>query len=271
MSETHERHFKGVWIPKEIWDSTKLSWMEKCLLAEINCLDDEKTGCTASNAYLARKFNTTAQTIVNALSRIRAVGLLETIAFDGRKRAMQIKSMASFSFGQGKQKSLGRMNPDVYPETAPIILENKAKCTIKNKDSEKGKPDESQPTPQPELTLTSEPEPESAFQELKALFLSAHLKWFKHEYLFQDGRDGKAIKALLRTGKTPKQIMGILELAWERKFSWNCVHRSKTINGAADSWNNIIHELQLPDLAPGEWVDEDGITRSKANPAMRLG
>ena len=33
--EKHDRDFKGVWIPKEIWLSENLSLMEKVLFVEI--------------------------------------------------------------------------------------------------------------------------------------------------------------------------------------------------------------------------------------------
>ena len=43
----HERDFKGVWIPKEIWLSADLSLTEKALFVEIHSLDNER-GCFAS-------------------------------------------------------------------------------------------------------------------------------------------------------------------------------------------------------------------------------
>jgi hypothetical protein len=50
------RNFKGVWIDKEIWLDTELTWMEKLFLTEINSLDNE-SGCFASNKYFAEFFN----------------------------------------------------------------------------------------------------------------------------------------------------------------------------------------------------------------------
>ena len=51
-----ERAFKGVWIPKEIWTSQKLSLQEKAILTEIDSLDNEN-GCFASNKYFADFMN----------------------------------------------------------------------------------------------------------------------------------------------------------------------------------------------------------------------
>ena len=42
--EKPSRDFKGIWIPKEIWESENLSIMEKVLFVEIHSLDNER-GC----------------------------------------------------------------------------------------------------------------------------------------------------------------------------------------------------------------------------------
>ena len=50
-----KREFKGVWIPKEIWENEDLTIMEKLFLVEIDSLDGEK-GCFASNDYFSKFF-----------------------------------------------------------------------------------------------------------------------------------------------------------------------------------------------------------------------
>lgn len=52
-----QRHFKGVWIPKEIWLSADLTWMEKLFIVEIDSLDNGKSGCFASNKHFSEFFN----------------------------------------------------------------------------------------------------------------------------------------------------------------------------------------------------------------------
>lgn len=51
-----ERDFKGVWIPKEVWNDDSLTWMEKLFLVEIDSLDKDR-GCFASNSYFSVFFN----------------------------------------------------------------------------------------------------------------------------------------------------------------------------------------------------------------------
>ncbi len=53
------RDFKGVWIPKDIWLDSNLTWMEKLFLVEIDSLDNEE-GCFASNSYFADFFQLTS-------------------------------------------------------------------------------------------------------------------------------------------------------------------------------------------------------------------
>ncbi|HFI0682466.1 TPA: conserved phage C-terminal domain-containing protein [Streptococcus suis] len=49
------RAFKGIWIPKEIWENKELTIMEKVFLVEIDSLDNAQ-GCWASNKYFAEFF-----------------------------------------------------------------------------------------------------------------------------------------------------------------------------------------------------------------------
>ena len=52
-----ERDFKGIWIPKEIWLDSNLTWSEKMLLVEIDSLATLEKGCIATNEYLSDFFN----------------------------------------------------------------------------------------------------------------------------------------------------------------------------------------------------------------------
>lgn len=66
-----ERNFKGVWIPKEIWESRELTMIEKLFIVEIDSLDNDQ-GCYASNAHFANFFGITksrCSQIINDLER----------------------------------------------------------------------------------------------------------------------------------------------------------------------------------------------------------
>lgn len=82
------RDFKGVWIPREIWLSPGLSMVEKCLLIEIDSLDNEDH-CFATNEYFADFLNITPTTVSTAISNLKDYGLIELVSFNGRKRVLR--------------------------------------------------------------------------------------------------------------------------------------------------------------------------------------
>jgi hypothetical protein len=73
--EKHDRDFKGVWIPKEIWLSENLSLMEKVLFVEIHSLDNER-GCYAGNNYFAKFFGVSARQIRRYLESLKKHGFI---------------------------------------------------------------------------------------------------------------------------------------------------------------------------------------------------
>jgi hypothetical protein len=89
VSQSLPRDFKGIWIPKELWLDKRLSLLEKALLAEIDSLDGPDH-CYADNLYFQNMFNVKERTISETISRLKKLGLLEQVSFDGRRR--QIKS-----------------------------------------------------------------------------------------------------------------------------------------------------------------------------------
>lgn len=122
---TPTRAFKGVWIPVEIWDSMELSWMEKCLLAEINSLD-HGSGCYAGNEFLAERFKTTAGNIAKIISELRSRGFIEDVAFDGRTRWIRVAVPITKPTNQPLRFGKGWVSGDVNPD-GPCCIEEKLK------------------------------------------------------------------------------------------------------------------------------------------------
>jgi biotin operon repressor len=79
------RHFKGVWIPKEIYLDRTISWTEKILLIEINSLQGEE-GCWASNEYLAEFLGIKETTVANLVSKLKSAGLLVVEGYGKTRR-----------------------------------------------------------------------------------------------------------------------------------------------------------------------------------------
>jgi len=79
-----------VFIPAVIWDAKNLTWLEKCLLAEIDALESDDRGCWASNGYLADLFDSSAGSIANMLTRLKRFGHIVVEPFDGFQRCIRV-------------------------------------------------------------------------------------------------------------------------------------------------------------------------------------
>lgn len=87
--QTNEkRQFLGIWIPKDIYLNNDLSWTDKILVIEILSLDNER-GCFASNDYFAEFLGVTKTTISTSISKLKELGFIEQISFDGRTRILK--------------------------------------------------------------------------------------------------------------------------------------------------------------------------------------
>ena len=82
------RDFKGVWIPKEIWLSDKLSLVEKALFVEIHSLDNER-GCFASNEYFALFFSLSTRQIRTHIASLKTKGLISVTVRDRNQRTIR--------------------------------------------------------------------------------------------------------------------------------------------------------------------------------------
>lgn len=71
----HERGFKGIWIPAEIWLNKDLTIVERLFLVEIDSLDNEK-GCFASNAHFAEMFDLSKGRCTQIIRALEAKSLI---------------------------------------------------------------------------------------------------------------------------------------------------------------------------------------------------
>lgn len=90
-----DRKFQGVWIPADLWLADGLSITEKCLLVEINSLDnDEERGCFASNEYLGKFLGLSAGRVANMISDLKKRSFIVQVYFDGRNRGLRLHENA---------------------------------------------------------------------------------------------------------------------------------------------------------------------------------
>jgi hypothetical protein len=78
---SEERHFKGIWIPAEIWLHPNLTINEKVLLVEIYSLSEPEKPCLASNRQLAKFFGLSNNRISELVSSLKEKGFLAVEVF----------------------------------------------------------------------------------------------------------------------------------------------------------------------------------------------
>lgn len=115
-------------------------------------------------------------------------------------------------------------------------------------DTPPSQPKESEPAPPPDGAT---PPPHQRFIQL---WHDAYLEKFGYRYCMAGGKDGSAVKRLLRNmeGQDPEDLVAIAKKAW-RFQSFRC-KQAKTIAGFVGSFNHIMSELPL--LVRG--IDPDG-------------
>ena len=126
-----ERQFKGIWIPKEIWLDDNLSALDKVILAEIDSLDDEETGCYASNEHIAAFCKCSKGNVSRAISKLIQSGYIYIKSFDGRKRVLKSKiSLRKTDFTNCE----GRLHKSAR-QTTQIVKADFTNCEESNIDS----------------------------------------------------------------------------------------------------------------------------------------
>lgn len=139
-------------IPAEILDLEELTLFEVHLLAYVDALYcPNHGGCFASNEYLAKKMRgAKVNTVAKAITKLRSMGLIEDVSFNGRKRV--IRACIGKTIEKVQSKSALDLNPslgwikiqpcigqksksglDKNPSGVPLVLIHDSKEDIKDK------------------------------------------------------------------------------------------------------------------------------------------
>ncbi len=91
-----DRNFQGIWIPKLIYLNTEVNWYAKILFLEIHSFTENGKECYMSNKYISSFLKISERQVSRYISELKALGWIEEVSFDGRKR--YLRSMLQFSF-----------------------------------------------------------------------------------------------------------------------------------------------------------------------------
>lgn len=118
-----QRDFKGVWISKNIWLDNRLNMLEKGILTEIDSLDNEETGCYASNQYLAKFCQCSETKVSTAISKLIELGYIYVKSFDGRIRILKSR------LSKNEKQTLNNLNSE-FNNFKEINIINKKEINI---------------------------------------------------------------------------------------------------------------------------------------------
>lgn len=136
-----KREFRGVWIAAEIWLDKRLNMLEKGVLAEIDSLDNETTGCTAGNEYLADFCGCSERKVSEAIGKLISLNYIYVESFNGRTRVLRSRiaesARESSRICEAAPQNLQHINKDINKDiinegikrfTPPTLEEVQAYC-----------------------------------------------------------------------------------------------------------------------------------------------
>lgn len=245
VPQPYNRKFDGIWIPAEIWLCKGLTYGEKMLWAEINSLySAEKKGCHASNQYLAEFMGVTERMVQVMLSKLRKLGLVYDVAFDGRKRIICAdKKFHNLEWCESEGKYIaGETRNTFYP--CHEILRNKSLYRDTSIDtsldippfppSQKEEPDGSKPAEAGEQER--EKKPTKITPEIKELAksMNASLEEANPDYRTPSNQTAflKEVELMVRLDqREPEKVLEVLDWALE----------DTTQRGDFNGWSSVMY------------------------------
>jgi len=84
------KRIPGVWIPMQVFFNKSLTGVDIFVWCMIDLLDTTEDNCFASNEYIAKKLGLKSHTVSNSISKLKKLGYIKQISFDGRIRRLAI-------------------------------------------------------------------------------------------------------------------------------------------------------------------------------------
>jgi hypothetical protein len=128
MSDNN-RVFKGVFVPANIWLHTELPLIKKCLLAEIDSLDNE-FGCTANNRHFCKFSGMETDTISKLIKSLEKDGWIKITYSDETTRQGRVIKINKIKYQGLDLPPVSESTPPVS-ESTPPVSESEHKETFK--------------------------------------------------------------------------------------------------------------------------------------------
>ena len=105
-----ERQFKGVWIDAAIWTDTRLTLVERALLAEIDSFTGNGKSFHKSNDTIQEEYGISRNTIGRSLQKLQKLGFVD-VTFNGRVRNVTTRA--------GSIPKMGRQSTQIGEAASP--------------------------------------------------------------------------------------------------------------------------------------------------------
>ena len=220
MNQENQKKFTGVFIPASIFNMQELSWKEKILWCEIQALAGDDV-CFATNEYFAEQFNTTPSKISNIISKLKKLGLVKQVFFDGRTRHLKVCFDTN---GQGRLAETGKADLSKsamqdYQNGQDSIYMNKDN----NKDNNKCIEEQTQKQEKPEKPKRENLQPYGEFQNVMLTKDEVRNLIDKYGFYFQDAIESLSAYIVNKQGKKYINHYAVLK---ENGWVWEKVHNN---------------------------------------------
>lgn len=231
-------------IMQRVWETPCRTHTEKLVLLALADNASDEGECWPSQATIARKTDLSEQGVRNQLAALEKRGWLKVRKSQGKtaNRYLLTLNAVDPQPGGGLKPTLNAVGGQ--PSTPLAITPNAVAPNHQEPSSE--------PSPSPARSAeASKPSEHTAFVKAWA---DAYEEVFGDPYIFAGGKDGSAVKRLLKTGVPVPELLAIARAAWGRNQLFNC-KQAASIAGFAGRLNDIRAELRGGKKATPSKVD----------------
>lgn len=130
MEEMSKRHFKGVWIPADLYRDTSLSWSQKLMLLEIDSFSNNNLPCFVSNEHFAEHLQVGISAVEKCLKSLVDLGMVERgREYVGRSYRRTLRVTTRINYGSHPESVTGatrnevrHTNTETKPKTKPVKM-----------------------------------------------------------------------------------------------------------------------------------------------------
>jgi len=227
----------------EIWERDLMATEKLIALAMADHADHDGGSIYPSTGMLAWKTGCSEDTVLRTKRKLIERGLLVKVAERmGKSTIYRMDFAAVPKLARRSDPPAGCDPPQgATPPQDAVAPPRKVRDTPPQDAGHNHQEPSSEPSPSPAPSAEA-PKPSEHTLFVKA-WGDAYEETFGDPYIFAGGKDGSAVKRLLKTGVPPDELLAIARAAWSHNQLFNC-KQAASIAGFAGRLNDIRAELR---------------------------